>query len=265
MQIDEDDQRGDDQRHEQHGTDKQCQQSAVLGEDGQAVADHIGIDQTHDAEGRQIDDPAYDLGHRVRRVGKEDLGALRTVLLHSQTEQARPEQDADVVAVEQRAHGVGHKVGQQGIQHLTKALRHHFRLRSLCQNDGLGEQKARNDRNGCRQEGGEHIQPDDCAEPAVQLGGALRQCAGHDDEDQNRRNAFQGTHEQVAEFFQPARTGDQNRQHCADDEAHQDPQDQAGGIVLCHDCLQRFHIKTLLYLSCTPIAYTFSYPSTRNM
>ena len=33
----------------------------------------------------------------------------------------------------------------------------------------------------------------------------------------------------------------------ADEQAHQNAQDEAGGIVLCHESLQRFHIQTLLF------------------
>ena len=51
------------------------------------------------------------------------------------------------------------------------------------------------------------------------LDDALRQRAGHDDKDQHRGNALQGTDEQAAEAppTQPA-PGNRQRQHRADDQ-----------------------------------------------
>ena len=102
------------------------------------------------------------------------------------------------------ADGVGHKVGQQGVQHLAQALGHHVRLCRVRQNHRDREQKAGDGRNGRRQKGGEHVQPDHRAKAAVQLGRALRQCAGHDDKHQHRGNAFQRTDKQGAELRDPA-------------------------------------------------------------
>ena len=264
VQIHKDDKGRDDQCHKEHGAHQQEQQPAVLGKDGQAVAGHVGVHKAHDAEGCQIDDPADDLGDCIRCVRQEQLGAVRAVLLHGQTEQAGPEQDADVIAVQQGTDGVCHKVGEQGVHHLAQTLGHHLGFCRLSQNDGLREQEAGHHRNGGGQEGGEHIQPDDRAKAPVQPGRALRQRTGHDNEHQHRSNALQGTHEQAAELFHPARTGHRQCQHRTDHKADDDAQDQAGGVVPCRNHFQRFHnFSTPLSRLCAYCAQ-FSHSSTRN-
>ena len=264
MQIHKDDKGRDDQCHKEHGAHQQEQQPAVLGKDGQAVAGHVGVHKAHDAEGCQIDDPADDLGDCIRCVRQEQLGAVRAVPLHGQTEQAGPEQDADVIAVQQGTDGVCHKVGEQGVHHLAQALGHHLGFCRLGQNDGLRKQEAGRRRNGGGQEGGEHVQPDDRAKAPVQPGRALRQRTGHDNEHQHRGNALQGTHEQAAELFHPARTGHRQCQHRTDHKADDDAQDQAGGVVPCRNRFQRFHnFSTPLSRLCAYCAQ-FSHSSTRN-
>ena len=118
------------------------------------------------------------------------------------------------------------------------------------------EQKACDGRNGCRQKGGEHIQPDHRTKAAVQLGRALRQRTCHNNEHQHRGNALQCTDEQAAQLADPARARRNKRQHRTDCQTDQDAQDQAGLVVLCNNRFQGFHIVTLL-LYCTPIAYIF--------
>ena len=255
-QVNEHDKGGNDQRHEQHGAHQQRQQLAVLGKDGQTVAGNVGVHQTHDAEGCQIDDPAHDLRNGIGGVCQKDLGALYADVLHGNAEHTGPEQDADVVAVHQGADGVGHKVGQQGAQHLTQALRDHIGLCRIGQYHLDREHKAGDDRNGCRQKGGEHIQPDHGAKATVQLGRALCQRACHNDEHQHRGNALQRTDEQAAQLADPTRARRNKRQHRTDCQADQDAQNQAGLVVFCYNRFQGFHIVTLL-LRCTPSAYIF--------
>ena len=170
MQIDEDDQRIDDQRHQQHSADQQKQQAAILGEDRQAVVRHIGENQTHDAERCKVDDPAHDGGDRVRSVGHKVLRRIAAQALHRQAEQAGPHQDADVVAVHDRRHRVGNNVGQQCVHDVTQTLRHNVRCGGLGQNQRLREQLAGHHAQRRGHKGRQHIQPDNGAEAAVQLG-----------------------------------------------------------------------------------------------
>ena len=196
-------------------------------------------------------------GNRVSRVGEEDLGALGTDLLHGKAKQAGPEQDADVVAVYDGADGVGHKVGQQGVQHLAQTLGNDVRFCRVRQDDGNREQKAGDGCNGRRQKRGEHVQPDDRAKTSVQLGRALRQRAGHDDKDQHRGNAFQSTDKQGAELRDPASPRDCQCQHRADDQTAQDADDQADAVVLGSSRIQSFHIVTLLHLQVVRLLRTY--------
>ena len=87
---------------------------------------------------------------------------------------------------------------------------------SLGQHQRLGEQLAGHDAERRRHKGGEHIQPNDRAEAAVQLGRALRQRTGDNDENQHRGNALQRADKQAAEFFQPYGTGADQCQRRAD-------------------------------------------------
>lgn len=99
VQVDEDNQWVNDQRHEQHRAHQQQQQAAVLGKDGQAVVRHVGKHQPMMPKGSHVDDPAHNGGNRVRRVGHKVFGGVAAQALHSQVKQAGPHQDADVVAV----------------------------------------------------------------------------------------------------------------------------------------------------------------------
>ena len=240
-QIEEHDEGRNNERHEEHGTHQQGQQLAVLGEDGQTVAGHVGVHQTHDAEGSQIDDPAHHLRHSVGSVGKELLGGVRADVLHGKAEHAGPEQDADVVAAHQRADRVGDEVGEQGAQHLAQTLRHHVRLSSVCQNDRHREHEAGDRSDRRRKEGGEHVQPDDRTEAAVQLGAALCQRARHDDEHQHRSDALQCADEQAAQLTDPACTRHRKRQHRADDQTDDDAKDEADLIVLLRNGFCTIH------------------------
>ncbi len=251
VQVDEDNQWVNDQRHEQHRAHQQQQQAAVLGKDGQAVVRHVGKHQTHDAEGSHVDDPAHNGGNRVRRVGHKVFGGVAAQTLHSQAKQAGPHQDADVVAVHDGRHRIGDDVRQQRVHDVTQALGNHVRSSSLGQHQRLGEQLAGHDAERRRHKGGEHIQPNDRAEAAVQLGRALRQRTGDNDENQHRGNALQRADKQAAEFFQPYGAGADQCQRRADKQTDGNTQDQAGLVVLGGQRLDRLgeliHVK-LLYL-----------------
>ena len=255
-QIEEHDEGGDDEGHEQHGAHQQGQQLAVLGKDGKAVAGNIGVDQTHDAEGSKIDDPAHDLGDRIGGVCHKGLGGVRADLLHGHAEHAGPEQDADVVAAHDGTDGVCHKVGEQSAHHFAQTLRHHVRLGSVCQHDRDREHKAGRHCDGRSQKGGEHVQPDDRAEAAVQLGRTLCQSTCHNHEHQHRGDALQCANEQAAQFTHPACTGGHQSQHRTDEQADQNANDQADAVVAGNCLIQRFHIDTPLSY-CTPMAHSF--------
>ena len=62
-----------------------------------AVAGNIGVDQTHDAEGSKIDDPAHDLGDRTAVFAIKVLVVSELIFFMATPEHAGPEQDADVV------------------------------------------------------------------------------------------------------------------------------------------------------------------------
>ena len=262
VQVDEHNERRNDEGHEQHGAHQQGQQLAVLGKDGQAIAGNVGVHQTHDAEGCQIDDPAHDLGHRIGGVGHKGLGALRADALHGNAEHAGPEQDADVVAVHDGRHGVGHKVGEQGAQHFAQTLGHHVGLGGIGQHDGHREQEAGHHRNGSGQEGGEHVQPDHRAKAAVQPGRTLCQGACHDHEHQHRGNALQCADEQVAELSHPTGTRGHQCQHHADCQADEDAQDQTDAVVFCNSSFQGLHtmitLLFMLYASCVQFSVSYS-------
>ncbi len=118
------------------------------------------------------------------------------------------------------------------MQDVAQALGDDLSRGSLGQHKVLREQHAGDDRQGGGDEGSQHVQPHDRAKTAVQFGRTLGQCAGNNDENQHRGNAFQGTNEQVAEFLQPGGTRAEQRQHSADNKADGDTQDQAGIVVL---------------------------------
>ena len=200
-QIDEDDDGVDDKCHEEHRADQKQQELAVLGEDRKAVAHNVREHKAHDAERCQIDDPAHDGGHRVRRVAEEDLRRVRTELLHRHAEETAPHQNADVVAVHNGGDGVRDDVGQQRVHDLAKALRDDLGLSGLGQQEHLREEHAGHNAQRRGDERRKHVEPHDRAEAAVELGRALRQRARHDDEHQHGGNALERADKQVAKLL----------------------------------------------------------------
>ena len=135
---------------------------------------------------------------------------------------------------------------------VTQTLRHNVRRGGLGQNQRLREQLAGQHAQRRGHKGRQHIQPDNGAEAAVQLGGTLCQCAGNDDENQHRGNALQRADKQAAEFFQPYGAGADQCQRRADKQTDGNTQDQTGLVVLGGQRLDRLgeliHVKLLFLI-----------------
>ena len=76
----------------------------------------------------------------------------------------------------------------------------------------------------------------------------MSQGGRYDDEDQHRGDALQSPNEQTAKNADPAGIGNQKRQHRAQRQTNENPDNQAGIVVLLGKIADKLHEKTPSYL-----------------
>ena len=143
MKIQEGDERVNDERHQKHCADQQQEQLSIFCEDRKTVFGNIRENDTHNSERCEVNDPADDERDRIGSVCHEKLGAVGCDALHSKTEHACPEKNADVVAVDQGAERIVHQIGKKRMENFTETLRDHCRIRCIRESDPDRKGKTR--------------------------------------------------------------------------------------------------------------------------
>ena len=119
--ADESNERIDHECGNQHASNKQKHQFSVIGEDCNSAGGNSIVHQTHNTKGSKIDDPADRLRNSIGNVVQEVLRCFGCAL-HGDTEDHRPEQDAQIISVGNSAHRVGNQTLEQRGENVTKRL-----------------------------------------------------------------------------------------------------------------------------------------------
>ena len=235
---------GHDQGHEQHAAHQQRQQTAVAGEDLQAVGGNVVEHQAQNAEGSQLDDPAHGGGDGVGHVLQHGLGGVAGQAAQGQAEHHGPGEDAHVVGAGQRGDGVSHHVVQQGAQNLGNAAGSGFH-RGVGEGEGNGKQEAADNGHTGGQEGGEHIQNHHRAEAVADAHAGVGQRGDDQHEHQHGGHGLQCAHEDVTQNGQDGEVGSDGTQNGAQDQTNQNAKDQGDALPTFDDCVH-FAIPFLL-------------------
>ncbi len=227
----------DDKGGKEHAADEDEQQLAVLVEDGKTAGGNCGEHETEDAEGCEIDNEADCLGDCLGGIGQELFRRVGCTLEH-EAEDDCPEQNAEVVGVDDRADGVGNdvvkKAGEDGRKAVGSGIGGGLR-----EGDGHGENEACADGDDCRKEGGDEVQDDNCAELLAHLLLGLCKCADDEYEHQQRGDGLQSADEQSAEDADAGcglgGVGDEQGKSHADDHADNDAQHEAYAVIRFYD------------------------------
>ena len=130
---------------------------------GNALAAYgIGY-QAHNAQGRQVDDPAYDLCHCFGGIIEELFRAVRSHGFHGNAENDGPEKDADVISLQEGADRIVNGAHHQVEEHFPNAAgrRGAACIGSGLQGEGGGEKEGKGYADDGSQEGAGHVQGDD--------------------------------------------------------------------------------------------------------
>ena len=156
----------DHQRDQKHGSHQNQNQLPVRGKDLQTACRNRVKDQTENAERRTADDPAHDGGDAVGKIRK-DRSRLLSGFFQCQAEDHGPEENADVVAVDQGIHRVCNHTRQEVHEDLGHAGRRDIALGGIhsVKRDGDGKGKVDEHRNHGRTERTEQIEENNGPEP----------------------------------------------------------------------------------------------------
>ena len=247
LQINEGDQRIDDQGYRQHAADQQGQELSVLGKDFETVGGNSAVDQAHDTEWRQVDDPADCLGNSFGSVLQHSLSLIGSDPLKGKTKDDGPQQDSDIVGVNHGVDGVCYHLGEYGDQDFSDTLGHGFGHILLREDHVLGQDKGTCYCHDSGQQGGEHVKGDDGTELAVHFFTALGQSADDQHKDQNGGNGFQGAYKERSEQGDDHGALVDHADQSADDHTDQDPDDQAHMVVKIDNCLHFYNSSFSFY------------------
>ena len=184
------------------GTDEDRQQFHISKKGGKAFAAYGIGHKAHDAQGRQVDDPAHDLCDRLGRI-VEELFRLDTAhRFQGDTENDGPHQDADVVCLQDGGYRVIDGAHDQVIEYFADAAGSGC-IRSgrrRVQGQGCGEEERKGNPHDGSEEGTCHVQSDDRLHIAPLAGLFLGDGVDDEEEHQHRRHALQCLHKEVAEY-----------------------------------------------------------------
>ena len=190
-----DNDRVDHQRHEQHAAHEYGQQVGVVLESFQATFGEGGDHQTKNAQWSQTDHALDHTGDGLAEV--LDHGACGSAgVAQGCTQGNGPDQNADVVGVQQCIDRVVESAFDHGGQHLADIAGHACHLRGLSEVDYGREQGAgHHGHAGCGQRT-DDIQEDDRLDLGF-LTGAVAADGGHDEQEhEHRSSCLQGGDEQ---------------------------------------------------------------------
>ena len=157
-------------------------------------------DKTHDAERGKVDDPGHHLGDGLGNIIEPALGGAGCDILHRDTDDDRPCQDADVVRREQCIHRIIDDAQDQVMKHLNDAAwRSELRVSSHLQVQCGREQKGHADPDERCEECRHHIEADDRLHAAVSIFFSLRHGVHDQEENQDRCDTLQGFDEKITE------------------------------------------------------------------
>ena len=223
-----DDERVHHQGHEEHAAQQHGQQVRVVQQLFQA---RLGKGAGHQAEDAQRRQPDHALDHagdglaQVLHHGARGLRGMAQGHAHGQC----PGEDADVVGIHQRTHGVVEGALHQGHQHFANAPGRALGRGGILELDGGREGHAGSDGDHGRCKGAQHIQPQDGAD----LRGLARPVVAggrdHQQQHQHGRDGLEGGDEQRAQQGHGlGGLGPEPGQQAASDQADGDLADQAG-------------------------------------
>ena len=225
------DERIEDESHDEHTADEDEEKLAVVGEDAHAAGGNRIIDKTHDTERSEADDPADSLtdgfGDFPHHVGSRLTG----VFLQSQTDDDSPDEDADLVGIDERAYRVGHSILHQSDEDFADTGRSSL-LYGIGELEAYREEEAGNNGNESSGQGADSVVADDGLEAGTDTVTALA-AEGADDqhEYENGSDGLQGTYEEGAEEKYNGQTvGDHDAKSGTDDETAGDAEYQIDGI-----------------------------------
>ena len=203
------------------GANKDGQKLHIAKEGGKAFAAYgIGY-QSHNAKGRQVDDPAHDFGDCFGGIIKHSFRVVTAHGFHGNAEDDCPEEDADVIGLQEGAHRIVDGAHDQVEKHFsnTAGRRCISHFRSGLKGEGGGEEERKGHADNGSQEGACHVQGDDGLHAALLVRLFLGNGVDDKEEDQHRSHAFQGFHEKVAEYLEQRHRLWQG--HCQHDAYHQ--------------------------------------------
>ena len=196
----EDNQRIHDEGDEEIGRDEDAQEMDVADQRGEAaVADGLG-DEAHDAERREADDPSDDARDGLRDVGQDVFrrGIRRDV--EGKPHDDRPREDADVIGMKEGRDGIVDDGENQIVQDFDDAgrridaggVRH---LQVQCRREEEGQRHADDGGRKCPDD----VQNNNRFHRRIATGSAARHRIHDEEENQNRRDAFECFDEEIAE------------------------------------------------------------------
>ena len=194
------DQRVHHQRHKQHAAHQHQQQLAVFFNHVAKAGGGGGYRyQAENADGGKADNPAHDGGNGMGKVVKHlQCGAGSAA--QGETEQHRPQQDADVVGIGQRVERIVHQLQQQRLQHFGDALgRGDVDGAAVSQRQCAGKDKGRRHRHQRSAESAQQVEKQN--RPHIGFGAAVvfGDGGGYQNKHQKRCHAFERADKQAAE------------------------------------------------------------------
>ena len=189
-----------DKGYEEIGSDEDAKELYIPQKSSDTGGTYGISNEAHDAKRCEVDDPGHHFRNACGNIIEAGLGSITGTGLECNPQNDCPAKDADVVSVHQCSHRVIHDAQNQVMEHLDNAA-WRCQLRIRCH---LKSQVRR------KQEGHGHAY-DGCKECTnhIEFNNRLHAAAGtffslghgiHDqEEDQNRRNAFQSFNKKIPE------------------------------------------------------------------
>ena len=179
-------------------------------------------DKAHDAERGKVDDPGHHFGDGLGNIIEPALGGAGCDILHRNTDDDRPCQNADVVRGQQGIHRIIDDTQDQVMEYLNDAARRSkLRVSRHLQMQCGREQERHADTDKRCEECRHHIKTDDRFHTAVPIFFSLRHGVHDQEENQNRGDTLQGFDEKITENLHDRNgrrkaDGDQDADHQAD-------------------------------------------------
>ena len=230
------DQRIDHQRDEHHAADKHQKQLSVVFKYREPVLGNRAEYQTADSERRAVDDPAHYCGNSLRGILEHCSRLGSSDLLKRDAEHNGPEQDSDIIAVNDRGYRVLHHSHKKILQDLSDILRDRIRLRRLAELKRHREQEACSHACSRCEECAEHIEEQHKSELAVQSALTCAESADDQHKYENGGDRPKSAHKKCSQKPHPCQALEYCAKDRADYEADHDAEDQACTCVFV-DCV----------------------------